>query len=103
MPLEWPDNISDWRWFNTVNEIYQPNPNWFQQFLPKKFAEAATDKEGEYSDEIQHYMSCYMLGDSSESRHIRYRTTVIFPMEYDQVKCNLFNKIFKSTKGNLVT
>ena len=84
LPLEWPDNISDWRWVSPLNKMFQPNPNWFEQ-LPLNFAEAAKDKESEYREQIQEYLSCYLLGDSEEPNHLCYPTTVLFPLEYDDV------------------
>ena len=87
MPVEWIDNISDWRWISPSNQLYQPNPNWFE-FLPQKFTDAIQLQDRRYAKQINSYLSSYLLALEDEPEGIPYKTLVLFPIELPDVSSN---------------
>ena len=86
MPMEWVDNVSDWRWVSRDNKIYAPNPNWFPT-LPTKFRDMIMHADGEQANEIQDTLANHLL-DKSDVDHVsilRYKPVHVFPLELDEV------------------
>ena len=94
-PLEWADMISDWRWVSAANELYAPNPNWFSQ-LPKKFADIISLKDNNCAALVQEYLAGYLLAPENEFiTNKRYRATVLFAMEYEEVRVYHIHNLYK--------
>ena len=94
-PLEWIDNLSDWRWVSRTNEIFAPNPNlWWSdpnQWLPEKFRDAIRNEENKHSVEIHDTIANHLLDkDNAVPLSMRkYKHEYLMPIDVDRVNITI--------------
>ena len=93
-PVEWVDNLSDWRWISNSHDIYGPNPNlWHLEdptvfLVPKKFLDSIRNEENEHANDVQDTIANHLLDKQyghQPSFCKKYRCIFVLPLNLSDV------------------